>query len=139
MTAAQPQFDFASNRQPTDPFQLFEDIIEDKGSRYSVSVGFVQGREDIQIFLTTLKKQKRYAKATHNSWAARIANDGAIYESKQDDGEVGAGLVILRMLQKCSAVNIVICVTRWFGGTKLHSDRFRHLQRATHYAVTHMK
>ncbi|MCA9353991.1 MAG: YigZ family protein, partial [Candidatus Kaiserbacteria bacterium] len=106
---------------------LFENIIEDRGSRYSVSMGRVTNREDIENFLKQLKSKKKYAKATHNSWAARISHEGAIYETKKDDGEVGAGMVILRIMQKENVTDCIICVTRWFGGIKLMNDRFKHL------------
>lgn len=131
------QFDFGSARTPREPFQLFEQIIADRGSRYSVSIGYVTGREDIKQFLKDLKRRKQYAKATHNSWATRISHAGAIFETKSDDGETGAGMVILRIMQKQDVANAVICVTRWFGGIKLEGDRFTHLQNATMYAIEH--
>ncbi len=114
---------------------LFEKIIEDRGSKYSVSFGKVGGREEIKKFLSKLKANKKYAKATHNTWAARIAHDGTIYETKSDDGETGAGMVILRIMQKENVTDCVICVTRWFGGTKLMGDRFKHVQNATKHAI----
>lgn len=131
------RFDFEDKRTPESDFVLHEQIIEDRGSRYSVSWGRVQGREDIKLFLRRLKQNKKYAKATHNTWAARISHDGAIFETKSDDGETGAGMVILRIMQKEEVSNCVICVTRWFGGVKLMGDRFKHVQDATKYAIEH--
>ncbi len=130
--------DFGNNREPQKPFELFEKIIEDRGSKYSVSYGRVLEKEDIRLFLKTLKTNKKYAKATHNSWATRIAHAGAIYSSKNDDGETGAGQVILRILEKENVTNCVVCVTRWFGGVKLMGDRFKHIQDATKYAIERM-
>ena len=129
------RLDFGDSRTPHSSFMLFENIIEDRGSRYSVSMGRVTNREDIENFLKQLKSKKKYAKATHNSWAARISHEGAIYETKKDDGEVGAGMVILRIMQKENVTDCIICVTRWFGGIKLMNDRFKHLQDATKYAI----
>jgi len=129
------QFDFGDSRTPRSSFTLYERIIEDRGSKYSVSIGLVKSRLDIETFLKTLKTKKKYAKATHNTWACRISKDGAIYESKLDDGETGAGMVILRILQKESVTDCVVCVTRWYGGVKLMNDRFKHVQNATKYAV----
>lgn len=123
---------------PESDFAQFEQIIEDRGSRYSVSFGKVNGREDIKLFLKKLKKNKKYAKATHNTWAARISHDGAIFETKSDDGETGAGMVILRVMQKEDVSNCIICVTRWFGGVKLMGDRFKHVKDATEYAIGQM-
>lgn len=132
------QFDFGDSKCPTEKFVLYEKIIEDRGSKYSVSIGKVKGRDDIKQFLTELKQNKKYAKATHNTWAARISHQGAIYETKNDDGETGAGMVILRVMQKAEVSNCIICVTRWFGGVKLMGDRFKHVQDATKYAIGHM-
>ena len=133
------QFDFGDSKKPQSDFKLFEHIIEDRGSKYSVSFGRVQSRQEIKDFLTRLKSDKTYAKATHNSWAARISHEGAIYETKSDDGEVGAGMVKLRIMQKENLGDCVICVTRWFGGIKLMGDRFKHIQDATECAVTGIK
>jgi putative IMPACT (imprinted ancient) family translation regulator len=129
------QFDFGDSKKPTEDFVLYEKIIEDRGSRYSVSIGRVQGKEDIKNFLKKLKQDKKYAKATHNTWAARITHEGAVYDTKNDDGETGAGMVILRVMQKENVSDCIICVTRWFGGVKLMGDRFKHVQDATKYAI----
>lgn len=130
------RFDFESHNTPETRFALLDRVIEDRGSQYSVSYGQVQGRDDIRTFLSELKKDKKYAKATHNSWAARITHEGAIFETKADDGETGAGMVILRAMQKAEVTDCVICVTRWFGGVKLMSDRFKHVQDATWLAIS---
>ena len=129
------QFDFGDSKEPQSLFVLYEKIIEDRGSKYSVSIGRVENKEEVKQFLKTLKQNKKYAKATHNSWAVRIAHEGTIYESKSDDGETGAGMVILRVLQKTDVTNCIVCVTRWFGGVKLMGDRFKHIQDATMYAL----
>jgi len=129
------RFDFEDKRIPDSDFVLLEKIIEDRGSKYSVSYGMVTGREEIKDFLTQLKSKKKYQKATHNSWAARITHEGAIYETKSDDGETGAGMVILRVMQKEEVSDCIICVTRWFGGVKLMNDRFKHVQTATKIAI----
>ncbi len=128
-------FDFGDGLIPSESFSLHEKIITDRGSKYSVSFGLVENREDIKDFLKTLKQNKKYRDATHNSWAARVSKDGTIFETKSDDGEQGAGMVILRVLQGNDVSNCVVCVTRWFGGVKLMGDRFKHLQDAAKFAV----
>ncbi len=104
-----------------------EGIISDRGSRYSVSGAPAATRADVDAFLKTLKKDKKYAKATHNTWGI-ILPDGT--PLKGDDGESGAGMVILRMLEREGLTGEVICVTRWYGGKHLGGDRFRHVQDA---------
>lgn len=129
----QISFAFSDAKTLETSFLLFEKIIVDRGSKYSVSGGKVQGKEDIKKFLKTLKAKKSYQKATHNSWAARVRKDQGVFDVKNDDGEMGAGKVILRVLQKENMVDMIIVVTRWFGGIKLQGDRFRHVQDATSY------
>lgn len=131
----QVKIDFDDSQKVEVDFRLFEDIITDRGSRYSVAVGKVGDRKACQQFLKKLKQDKRYAKATHNSWAARVSRNGQIFETKNDDGETGAGMVILRILQKQNFTNAIVVVTRWFGGVKLQGDRFRHVQDATKYGL----
>jgi len=131
MKTNQASLDLGGSKTFDSEFILLENIITDRGSKYSVSGGKVTNREQVKAFLKKLKQHKKYAKATHNSWAVRLSRDGQIWETKSDDGEVGAGAVILRIMQKQNYVNSMVVVTRWFGGTMLGTDRFRHIQDAT--------
>ncbi|MGY3438153.1 MULTISPECIES: YigZ family protein [unclassified Marinovum] len=105
--------------------QQIVSVLTDRGSKYAVSGGPAQSRAEIDRFLKSLKKNKRFAKATHNTWAM-LGSDGIPH--KGDDGESGAGLVILRMLEREGLQDHIIVVTRWYGGTKLGGDRFRRVQ-----------
>ncbi|CUH45683.1 YigZ family protein [Ruegeria atlantica] len=109
-------------------------ILTDRGSKYAVSGAAVQTRKDMDAVLQDLKSDKAYAKATHNTWAA-ILPTGAL---KADDGESGAGMVILRMLERAGLEGHIIIVTRWYGGKKLGGDRFRRVQDATRAYLDHI-
>lgn len=85
----------------------------------------VATRGAIDIALKDLKREKSYAKATHNSWGAVFTAKGPI---KSDDGEQGAGTIILKMLEREHLFDHLIVVTRWYGGKKLGGDRFRNVQ-----------
>ena len=100
-------------------------VLTDRGSKYAVSGGPVADRAGVDALLKTLKRDKAYAKATHNTWGV-ILPDGT--PLKGDDGEAGAGMVILRMLERAALSGHVIVVTRWYGGKHLGGDRFRHVQ-----------
>lgn len=106
------------------PMLQIEDVLRDRGSRYAVSGGPVQGRAGVDAFLADLKRAKKFAKATHNSWAVVLSGDGAM---RNDDGESGAGAVILRMIERAGLQDHVIVVTRWYGGVHLGGDRFAHV------------
>lgn len=109
-------------------------ILTDRGSKYAVSGAHVVSRAEVDAVLDQLKSDKSYAKATHNTWAASLPT-GAL---KADDGESGAGMVILRMIERAGLDNHVIIVTRWYGGKKLGGDRFRRVQDATRAYLDHI-
>ena len=102
-------------------------VLSDRGSRYAVSGAPVRSRAEIDAVLAALKSERAYAKATHNTWGARLSATGAL---KADDGESGAGMVILRMLERAGLEDHLVIVTRWYGGKKLGGDRFRRVQDA---------
>ena len=100
------------------------DVIRDRGSRYAVAGGVVEGRAGVEAFLKALKTDKKIAKATHNTWAVVLSGEGPV---KNDDGEAGAGAVILRMLEREGLTDCLVVVTRWYGGVHLGGDRFAHV------------
>lgn len=85
----------------------------------------MDSRGQIDAAVKEFKRDKSYAKATHNTWGALLPDEGPI---KADDGESGAGMVILRMLEREGLQGHLVIVTRWYGGKHLGGDRFRHVQ-----------
>ncbi|MCF8480507.1 MAG: YigZ family protein [Rhodospirillum sp.] len=106
--------------------KIIDHVLTDRGSKYAVSGGPAQTAADVRSFLKELKRKKKFAKATHNSWAL-LCDEGSL---KNDDGESGAGLLILRTLEGAGVRDHVVVVTRWYGGTHLGGDRFRHVKEA---------
>lgn len=99
-------------------------IISDRGSKYAVSGAPCTSAQEAKALIAKLCKAKKFAKATHNIWGL-ICADGPV---KNDDGESGAGLIILRMLEREGLRDHLVVVTRWYGGKHLGGDRFRHVQ-----------
>ena len=114
---------------------ILDDIIRDRGSKYAVSGGPCGSEEEAKAFIKALCRKKKFAKATHNSWAL-LTTEAPI---KSDDGEAGAGMVILRMLEREGLHDHVIVVTRWFGGKHLGGDRFRHVQDAVRIYLDNLR
>ena len=105
--------------------QQIEQVLSDRGSKYAVSGGIVTSRADVAAFIKNLKRKKKFAKATHNTWAVIFADGEQV---KNDDGESGAGALILQMLEREGLRDHIIVVTRWYGGVHLGGDRFRHVK-----------
>lgn len=116
--------------------QIFDGIISDRGSKYAVCGGPCSSSEEAKAFIKELCRKKKFAKATHNTWGF-LSDDGPV---KNDDGESGAGMVIVRMLEREKLNNHIVVVTRWYGGKHLGGDRFRHVQSAVrHYLENALK
>jgi putative IMPACT (imprinted ancient) family translation regulator len=114
---------------------ILDSIISDRGSKYAVAGGPCASAEEAKAFIKELKRKKKFAKATHNSWGL-ICDEG---ELKNDDGEQGAGMIILKMLDGAALKNHIVVVTRWYGGKHLGGDRFRHVQNAVRTYLDEIK
>lgn len=109
---------------------VFENVLTDRGSKYAVAGGPCPDAATAALFLKALKRRKKFSRATHNTWGLWNSSGGI----KNDDGEAGAGMIILRMLEREGLPDHIIVVTRWYGGKHLGGDRFRHVQTAVrHY------
>jgi putative IMPACT (imprinted ancient) family translation regulator len=115
---------------------VLEDILRDRGSRYAAAAGVVASKAEIDAFLSGLRSRRKFAKATHHSWAAALSTGGPL---KHDDGEAGAGAVILKMLERESITDRIVVVTRWYGGVPLGGDRFAHIVTCTRAALAALR
>lgn len=90
--------------------------IKVKGSRFIGTVAPVHNREAAEAFLTNVRRE--FHDATHNCFAYRINSDHFRYS---DDGEPSgsAGRPILSVLDRHQLKQVILVVTRYFGGTKL--------------------
>lgn len=85
------------------------------------------------------ENDKRVAKATHPhicAWRVSDPATGVIVDQEYDDnGEAPGGERILALLEMVGVTNVLLAVTRWYGGTQLGSDRFKHISSAAQGAL----
>lgn len=98
--------------------EVTAEIVEKK-SKFIANIYYVQTKEEAENKIKDVKKQ--YYDARHNCSSYRIIEDGKIVEKASDDGEPSgtAGGPILNILQKNNLCNVVVIVTRYFGGILL--------------------
>ena len=91
----------------------------EKKSKFIGNLFYVESIKEAEEIVK--KTKKKYFDAKHNCIAYRVIEDGKIVESFSDDGEPSgtAGLPMLNILQKNNLVNVLIIVTRYFGGILL--------------------
>ena len=120
------------SKKPDFRRKIIQNVIIDRGSKYTVVWGFVKDKKEVEAFIKEILKDKYFRKATHNTYAFRIEQENwSILESKNDDWETWAGNCVLRELQRVNALNIILVVTRYFGWVKLQADRFKNVINAS--------
>ena len=90
-----------------------------KKSKFICNLIKVENQEEAENTIKQIKKQ--YYDARHNCVAFRIVENEQIIEKASDDGEPSgtAGGPMLNILQKNNLCNVLVVVTRYFGGILL--------------------
>ena len=93
--------------------------ITEKKSKFIANLYYVNSLVEIEEKLKNIKK--KYYDARHSCYAYRIVEDESIIERSSDDGEPSgtAGAPMLNILKKMELVNVLVVVTRYFGGILL--------------------
>lgn len=93
--------------------------IVEKKSKFIASIYYVENKEEAEKKIKEIKK--KYNDARHNCYAYRVITEDTLFERFSDDGEPSgtAGTPILNILQKNNLCNVIVIVTRYFGGILL--------------------
>ena len=95
---------------------IYSAEVKIKGSRFIAHAVFTPDRDQAENEYQRFKK--KFYDATHNCFAYRIAGDVFRYS---DDGEPSgtAGRPIFQVIEGRNLFQVLLVVTRYFGGTKL--------------------
>lgn len=110
--------------------------IVEKKSKFIANLIHVESIEEAESKIKEVKK--KYHDARHNCVAYRVSEGGQILEKSSDDGEPSgtAGGPMLNILQKNNLCNLVVIVTRYFGGILLGTGGLvRAYSEATQQAI----
>ena len=93
--------------------------ITEKKSKFIANLFYIENVEEAEKIIKEIKK--KYFDAKHNCIAYRVIEKNQIIEKSSDDGEPSgtAGQPMLSILQKNKLANVLIIVTRYFGGILL--------------------
>ena len=94
------------------------ELIEKK-SKFIANIFYVETKTEAEEKIKDMKK--KYHDARHNCSAYIVLENNSIIEKSSDDGEPSgtAGAPMLNILKKNNLCNIVVVVTRYFGGILL--------------------
>lgn len=93
--------------------------IVEKKSKFIANLFYVESVKEAEEIIKQINK--KYFDARHNCIAYRIVEDEQIVEKSSDNGEPSgtAGAPMLNILQKNNLANVLVIVTRYFGGILL--------------------
>ena len=99
--------------------ERLEESIVEKKSKFIGTLYYVNSEEQAQNIIRDTKKH--YYDARHNCYAYRVMTEDGVVERFSDDGEPSgtAGGPMLNILAKNNLCNVLIIVTRYFGGILL--------------------
>ncbi|XP_066503583.1 protein IMPACT isoform X2 [Hoplias malabaricus] len=105
------------------------ETITDRRSSFQAHLAPVLTSKQIKMVIDQLYGNKKIAGATHNIYAYRIyCEDKRMFlQDCEDDGETAAGGRLLHLLQILDVRNVLVVVSRWYGGILLGPDRFKHI------------
>jgi len=95
------------------------EIEKIKGSRFIGRLYGIKNREEAESDLEKIRKM--FHDATHNCFAYTAGIGGNVYTRSSDDGEPSgtAGRPMLSVLEGSGLSNVLLVVTRYYGGTNL--------------------
>lgn len=96
-----------------------ENEITVKKSKFICNLIKIETQQEAEEQIKIIKK--KYYDARHNCVAYRVQENDGIFEKASDDGEPSgtAGGPMLNILQKNNLCNVLVVVTRYFGGVLL--------------------
>ncbi|KFQ49591.1 Protein IMPACT, partial [Nestor notabilis] len=103
--------------------------ITDRRSTFQAHLAPVVTPRQVKRVLEKLYENKKIASASHNIYAYRIycEDKQTFLQDCEDDGETAAGGRLLHLMQILNAHNVLVVVSRWYGGILLGPDRFKHI------------
>ncbi|XP_072516104.1 protein IMPACT isoform X2 [Salminus brasiliensis] len=105
------------------------EAVTDRRSTFQPHLAPVVTPKQVQRVIDQLYENKKIASATHNIYAYRIycEDKSTFLQDCEDDGETAAGGRLLHLLQILDVRNVLVVVSRWYGGILLGPDRFKHI------------
>lgn len=121
----------AASSIPSPKWIMSEPLLVNKSTFVARCLSVSSLEEATSSIAHLLSTNKKVASATHNitAWRIKAASNVPGAETQiqdcDDDGETAAGGRLLHLMQLTDVWNVVVVVTRWYGGVKLGPERFK--------------
>ena len=120
------------------PIEVYHgDPIVDRKSIFQAHCAAVRGMDDITTVMDEVLSDRKVARASHNIMAYRVWDEerGLFLQDNDDDGESAAGSKLAHLMEIMGVRGGIVVVSRWYGGTHLGPDRFKHINNCGRIAL----
>ncbi|KAG5464344.1 hypothetical protein LSCM1_00526 [Leishmania martiniquensis] len=109
------------------------EAVVDRRSRFMAHMARVHSMDEVREVIRCLRTSKNIASAAHPTiYAYRFTDaNGVLQKDSDDDGESGASVKMMFLLDQMRVDGYIVVVTRWWGGILLGPDRFKHIMEVT--------
>jgi len=110
--------------------------VVDRKSSFVGRACRITSPDQVPLIISYLLSDRRVARAAHpiiHAWRCQVGS--VLHQDNDDDGETAAGGRLAHLLQILEVNNVLVVVTRYFGGTLLGADRFKHINQAARNAL----
>jgi hypothetical protein len=125
-----------STSERTDGWTVSSSITSKKSTFVARSITVKSPSEARSALQKLMASNGELRDASHNITAWRVSGNHSIIEDSNDDGEAGGGRHILGLMQADNVVNVLLVVTRWYGGIMLGTDRWRIMSQVSRDALS---
>uniref|UniRef100_A0A673FRJ4 RWD domain-containing protein n=1 Tax=Sinocyclocheilus rhinocerous TaxID=307959 RepID=A0A673FRJ4_9TELE len=121
--------EFLAEKSQKLPLIKHGETITDRRSTFQPHLAAVVTPKQVQRVLNHLYENKKIASATHNIYAYRIycEDKNSFLQDCEDDGETANMARLLTSFLILDVRNVLVVVSRWYGGILLGPDRFKHI------------
>lgn len=106
------------------------DIIIDRKSIFQAFYANIDSAPEAEQFRQQLLQNNKIKNATHNMFVWKVNENGIIKSDSDEDGESGAASRMMHLVNLTGACNFAVIVSRWYGGTHLGPDRWKHINNS---------
>ncbi|EGN95136.1 hypothetical protein SERLA73DRAFT_95826 [Serpula lacrymans var. lacrymans S7.3] len=117
------------------PYTVYSSApIIDRKSKFIAHASSLPNISLLPSFLRHLSKSPQLKRSTHFMYAYRTA--GANVSGHNDGGESGSGERLSRLLELTQCKDVIVVVSRWYGGVQLGSDRWKRISDVAKEALS---
>lgn len=113
--------------------------LSSKGSTFLAhAIPITSATQRAGLMKELMSQKPELGTATHNAWAVRASYGSSplAQEASFDDGESGCGKFLLQVMKDANVKNMVVVLTRWYGGVMLGPDRWRLMRECVEDAIS---